>query len=212
MAALTIDASRAANPGPRVPCPARTAGPAAEDRSPAMVRPGRAVRSWPPRPRPRSGPCGSASRRRPGSAWSLRCRASGPRCTWTLPSPSRSASRHTRRTRCAPSWPATARSAAGPGGSPSGRRSAPSRWAWPGRSPFTCWPRPGWHGRRGRSPRSCPVCRSWPWAWGPRWRTCCAPTPTPPIRRTAVQGSQPSCGPCLVPAEPGQTRPQTTGG
>ena len=62
--------------------------------------------SWPPRPRPRCGPGGSASRRRPGSAWSPRCRASGPRCTWTPPSPSRSASRPTRRTRCAPGWPA----------------------------------------------------------------------------------------------------------
>jgi hypothetical protein len=55
----------------------------------------------------------------------------------------------------------------GPGGSPSGRRSARSRSAWPGKSPTTCWPRPGWHGHRGRSPRSCRACRSWSWAWGP---------------------------------------------
>ena len=47
MAAVTLDASRAADPGLRGPVPARTAGPAAADRSPAMVRPGRAVRSWP---------------------------------------------------------------------------------------------------------------------------------------------------------------------
>ena len=33
--------------------------------------------SWPSRPRPRCGPAGSASRRRPGSAWSPRCRGSG---------------------------------------------------------------------------------------------------------------------------------------
>ena len=104
--------------------------------------------SWPSRPRPRCGPGGSASRRRPGSAWSPRCRASGLRCTWTPPSPSRSASRPTPRTRCAPGWPASARSAAGPAGSPSGRRSAPSRSAWPGRWPTTCWPRPG----RSRAP------------------------------------------------------------
>ena len=67
--------------------------------------------SWPPRPRPRYGPGGSASRRRPGSAWSPRCRGSGPRCTWTPPSLCRSAWRPTRRTRCAPGWPATPRSA-----------------------------------------------------------------------------------------------------
>ena len=47
MAAVTIDASRAADPGPRGPVPARTAGPAAADRSPAGARPGRAIRSWP---------------------------------------------------------------------------------------------------------------------------------------------------------------------
>ena len=81
MAALTADASSAMDPGLRGPIPARTAGPAARDRSPAMVRTGRPSRpgrcwSWPPRLRPRCSP-GVASRRRPGSAWSPRCRASG---------------------------------------------------------------------------------------------------------------------------------------
>jgi hypothetical protein len=47
MAALTADASGAADPGRRGPVPARTSGPAAADRSPAAVRPGRTVRSWP---------------------------------------------------------------------------------------------------------------------------------------------------------------------
>jgi site-specific recombinase XerD len=47
MAALTADASLAADPGPRGPGPARTAGPATADRSPSAARPGRAVRSWP---------------------------------------------------------------------------------------------------------------------------------------------------------------------
>ena len=47
MAAVAIDASRAADPGQRGPVPARTAGPAAADRSPAAARPGRTVRSWP---------------------------------------------------------------------------------------------------------------------------------------------------------------------
>ena len=47
MAAVTIDASRAADRALRGPVPARTAGPAAADRSPAAARPGRTVRSWP---------------------------------------------------------------------------------------------------------------------------------------------------------------------
>jgi hypothetical protein len=47
MAALDIDASPATDPGPRGPGPVRTAGPAIADRSPAMVRPGRTIRSWP---------------------------------------------------------------------------------------------------------------------------------------------------------------------
>ena len=47
MAAVTADASRAADPGLGGPVPARTAGPAAADRSPAIVRPGRTIRSWP---------------------------------------------------------------------------------------------------------------------------------------------------------------------
>jgi hypothetical protein len=47
MAAVTVGASRAAGPGLRGPGPVRTTGPAAADRSPAAVRPGRSVRSWP---------------------------------------------------------------------------------------------------------------------------------------------------------------------
>jgi hypothetical protein len=47
MAALTIDASAATDPGPRGPVPAQTAGPAVPDRSAAGARPGRTVRSWP---------------------------------------------------------------------------------------------------------------------------------------------------------------------
>jgi len=46
MAALTAYAPLATDPGPRGPGLARTAGPAAADRSPGMVRPGRTVRSW----------------------------------------------------------------------------------------------------------------------------------------------------------------------
>ena len=47
MAAVTADAPSAMDPGLCGPVPARTSGPAAADRSPAMARPGRAVRPWP---------------------------------------------------------------------------------------------------------------------------------------------------------------------
>ena len=47
MAAVTIDASPAADPDLRSPVPVRTSAPAAADGSPATVGPGRAVRSWP---------------------------------------------------------------------------------------------------------------------------------------------------------------------
>jgi hypothetical protein len=88
MAALTADASSATAPGPRGPGPARTTGPATADRSPAMVRPGRAIRairSWPllvlaiPAAEVWSGWVGIA--RKTGFALVSRCRASGPRCT-----------------------------------------------------------------------------------------------------------------------------------
>jgi hypothetical protein len=47
MASIAIDASPATDPGLSGPSPERTAGPATADRSPAMARPGRAIRSWP---------------------------------------------------------------------------------------------------------------------------------------------------------------------
>jgi hypothetical protein len=46
MAAVPVDVSRAADPGPRDPVPARTTGPAA-DRSPVSTQLVRSVRSWP---------------------------------------------------------------------------------------------------------------------------------------------------------------------
>ena len=46
MAAVTIDDTRAADPGLRGPVPARTTGPAAADQSPAAAPLGRAVQSW----------------------------------------------------------------------------------------------------------------------------------------------------------------------
>jgi hypothetical protein len=95
MTAVTVSAPPTTGPGLRGPVPARTTGPADADRSPATVRPGRTMRSWPPQLRPRCGPGGSASRRRPGSGWSPRCPEYGPPCTWTPASPSPSASRPT---------------------------------------------------------------------------------------------------------------------
>jgi hypothetical protein len=47
MAAVTVDSSCTADSDVRGPVPARTTGPVAADQSPAVVRPGRAVRSWP---------------------------------------------------------------------------------------------------------------------------------------------------------------------
>ena len=47
MAAVTIDASPAADPDLRSPVPVRTSAPAAADGSPATVGSGRTVRSWP---------------------------------------------------------------------------------------------------------------------------------------------------------------------
>src|ERR1035441_8661588 len=47
MAALTTGASRATDLGLSGPVPARTAGPTAADRSPAVDRPAQAIRSWP---------------------------------------------------------------------------------------------------------------------------------------------------------------------
>jgi hypothetical protein len=47
MAAVTVDAFPGVDPGLRGAVLARTTGPAAADRSPAAVRPGRTIRSWP---------------------------------------------------------------------------------------------------------------------------------------------------------------------
>ncbi len=111
MAALTAGASPAMDPGLRGPVPARTAGPAARDRSPAMVRTGRTVRSWPllvlaapAAAEVWSGWVGIAQKTGfglvsplPGIWPSLHLDTA-----ITLP-----ASRPTPRTRCAPGWPAT---------------------------------------------------------------------------------------------------------
>ena len=142
------------------------------------------------------GPAGSASRRRPASAWCPCCLASGPRFVWTQPSPCRPASSATRPTRCAPGSPPTTRSATGPGSSRGGQRSSPSRSAWPGRSRFTSWTKTGPPGRPGPSPPSCPASRSWSWAWGPPSPTCSARTPQQPTAHK----------PTLPDQRPGPTR------
>ena len=67
-------------------------------------------------------------------------------------------------------------------------------------------------GAGGRSPSSCPACRSWSWswawAWGPRWRTCCAPTPRPRHPRPGPDHHL-RCGLCHGPPGPGPARPQS---
>jgi hypothetical protein len=109
MSAVTIDECRAADPGLRRLVPARTAGPAVADRSPAGPRPVGSVRSWPllvlaapAAEKVWSGRVGIAQKT--GFGLVSRCRASGPPCTWTPPSLSRSASRPTPRTRYVPGW------------------------------------------------------------------------------------------------------------
>jgi hypothetical protein len=96
-------------------------------------------------------------------------------------------------------------------GSPSGPRSPHSPSAWPGRSPTTCWPRPGRHGRHGPSPPSCPACRSWSWPWGPRWPTCSAPTQRTRAHRAPARQDRPSRAPKTSPARAGpRATSQTT--
>jgi len=85
-------------------------------------------------------------------------------------------------------------SAAGPAGSPSGRRSARSRWAWPvGRLPPDGPGRDGPGAVGGHHRRIVPA-RPGPGHGGPHWRTCCAPTRRPQTRRTAGPGRRPPCG------------------
>ena len=200
MAAVTAGAPRTMDLGLRGPAPARTTGPAAADRSPAAARPGRTVRSWPllvlaapAAAEVWSGWVGIAQKTGfglvsplPGIWPSLHLD------TVHHPAGRRRGVRGVRAARLA--GPRALRSATGPAGSPSGPRSAPSRSAWPGRWPTTCWPRPGRHGRRGPSPPSCPACRSWSWPWGPRWPTCCAPTP-PRMPGTTLYQDQQRHGP-----------------
>ena len=112
MTALTAGVNRpgaTADLGPGGPPAARTTGPAGGDRSTAVSSGTRTVRSWPllvlaapAAAEVWSGWVGIAQKTGFGLVSPLP--ASGPRCTWTLPSPSRSASRPTPRTRYVPGW------------------------------------------------------------------------------------------------------------
>ena len=203
MTAVTVGASRAADLGLGGPVPARTGGPAAADRSPAGARPGQTIRSWPLLV------LAAPAAAEVWSSWVGIAQKTGFGLVSPLPG----------------IWPALHLDTAItlPVGveayaayalrawlarenwiSDRTRRFARwsaicSRSAWPGRWPITCWPRPGWRGRRGRSPRSCPACRSWSWPWGPRWHTCCAPTPRLLMHQAAGPDRQPCCGPCPGP-------------
>ena len=109
-------------------------------------------------------PGGSASRGRPGSVWSPRCRASDPRCTWIPPSPCRPRNR---------SRPCPGRLARPldqrPAGSPSGWRSAPSRSGAGHQVTYHLMTQTGMAQAPWPVTPVFPACRSW--AWGPRWRT-----------------------------------------
>ena len=218
MAALTAGVNRPgiADPGPGGPPAARHhrtrwTGPSAAVSLRHQDRPVLAA-AGPGRPgRGRgAGPAGSASRRRPGSGWSARCRASGLPAPGHVHHPARRR-RGVRRVRAAR---LADRRAPGQRPDPPVRQVVRDlllrRSAWPDRWPTTCWPRPGRRGRRGPSPRSCPACRSWSWPWGPRWPTCSAPMLAPQrTDRTTGPEDQQYRGPQPGPPRTRQVRPRT---
>jgi hypothetical protein len=202
MAVVTAGASPATDPRLRGPVAARTTGPTAADRSPATVQPGPTVRSWPllvlaapAAAEVWSGWAGIAQKTgfglvspRPGIWPSLHLNTA-----ITLPvgveayaayalrawlARDRAISARTRRFA---KWSAICSFALGMAGQVACHLLAQAGMA---RTP---WP----------VTTSCRACRSW--AWGPRWRTCCGPTPRPPIRRTAGPDHQASCDPCPGP-------------
>ena len=165
MTAAAIDASRAANPALGGPVPARTGGPAAADRSPTVAWPGRAIRSWPllvlaapAAAEVFSGWVGIAQKTGFGLVSPLpgiwpalhldtaitlpvgveACAAYELRA-WLA----RDQAINDRTRRCA-KWSAICSFTLG----------------MVGKSPTISWSRPGRHGRRRRSPPSCPGCRS----------------------------------------------------
>ena len=138
MAAVTAGAPSAVNRGLRGPVPARTAGPAAADRSRAAARPGRAIRSWPLLV------LAAPAAAEVWSGWAGIAQKTGFGLVSPLPGiwPSRhldiaitlrvgveACAAFALRARLGRSI------STGPADSPGGRRSAPSRSAWPGKSP-----------------------------------------------------------------------------
>jgi hypothetical protein len=214
MAAVTVGAPPAMDPGLRGPAPARTTGPAAADRFPATVRPGRTVRSWPllvlaapAAAEVWSGWVGIAQKTGfglvsplPGIWPSLHLDTS-----ITLPVGVEAYAAYALR-----AWLASEHNV-----SPRTRRFA--KWSaicsfalgMAGQVAYHLLAQAGRRGRRGPSPRSCPACRSWSWPWGPRWRTCCVPTP-PQVPRTAMPPDRPWCGPRTGPPGTRANRTRTT--
>jgi hypothetical protein len=215
MTAVTVDVSPAEHQGLRGPVPARTAGPAAADRSPTTARPARAVRSWPllilaapAAAEVWSGWVGIAQKTGfglvsplPGIWPSLHLDTS-----ITLPVGVEAyaacalrawlASEHavSGRTRRFAKWSAIFSFALGMGGQVA----------------YHLLPRPTRHGHRGLSPPSCPACRSWSWLWGPRWPTCCAVTPQLRTGRLVEPRSQPPHGPRTGPPRTSTQADRTT--
>jgi hypothetical protein len=183
MAAIPVDAPRAADPSLAGPAPARTAGPAAADRS-LGARPARSVRSWPllvlavpAAAEVFTGWVGIAAKTGfglvsplPGIWPSLHLDTA-----ITLPVGVEAYAAYALR-----AW--LARDEMISAGT---RRFA--KWSaifsfalgMAGQVAYHLMAQAGMARHPGRSPRSCPACRSWSWLWGPRWPTCCAPTPTP---------------------------------
>jgi len=209
MAAVTVDVSPAVDPGLRGPVPPRTTRSAAADRSQAIVRPGRTVRSWPllvlaapAAAEVWSGWVGIAQK----TGFGLVSPLPG---IWpalhldtaiTLPVGVEAYAAYalrawlardemiSDRTRRFAKWSAICSFALGMAGQVAYHLMAQAGMA---RAPWAI-----------TTIVSClPVLVL---GMGPRWRTCCAPTPRPLIRRTAGPDHQPSHGP-----RPGLQRTRT---
>ena len=212
MAAVTVDASRAADPGLRGPVPARTTGPADADQSLATARPGRAVQSWPllvlaapAAAEVWAGWTGIA--RMTGFGMVARSRASGPRCIWTPLSPS-GRRRGVRGIR-AGAWLARDQQI-------SARTHRFAEWSaicsfalgMAGQVAYHLMAQAGMTGHRGRSRPSCPACRSWSWAWGPLAHMLRADAEAVGMPEQPDRHHQDPAIPARIRRGPGGTRPQ----
>ena len=192
MTAVAIDTSPAANPARRGPVPARTnghgpvpgGGPAGPERPVLAALTAAESGRW------------FAVAQKTGFGLVSPLRVSGPRCTWTPPSLSRSASRPTRRTRCA--WLARDRMiSGGPAGSQNGRRSFV-----PGMAGQVAYHMVAQAGRAQASWAITTVVSCLPilvLAMGTALAHMLRADVEATIRRAAGPDSQPSCGPCPGP-------------